>query len=101
LLDAPKGDIRKIRTKGNFGGIIKMGDFLLAGTLIGLLFSLFHAAYMSRLVLSGANSTTPGSPLSALNFAVWTCGLWILMGSYLLGFWLIAVVLYIVFKAFR
>ena len=78
-----------------------MGDFLLIGTLVGLVFSLFHAAYMSRLVLSGANSTTPGSRLSAFNFALWTCGLWILMGGYLLGFWLIAVVLYFVFKAFR
>ena len=78
-----------------------MGDFLLVGTLIGLIFSLFHATYMYRLVLSGANSTTPGSPLSAFNFALWTCGLWILMGGYLLGFWLTAIVLYIVFKAFR
>ena len=78
-----------------------MSDILLAGTLVGLVFSLFHAAYMSRLVLSGGNSGTQGTGISALNFALWTFGLWILMGGYLLGFWLIAVVFYVVFKAFR
>jgi hypothetical protein len=78
-----------------------MSDFLLAGTLVGLVFSLFHAPYMSRLVLSGGNSGTKGTGVSALNFALWTFGLWILMGGYLLAFWLIAVVFYVVFKAFR
>jgi len=78
-----------------------MGDFLLIGTLFGLVFSLFHAVYMYGLVASGANTTTAGSKLSALNFSLWTCLLWLLMGAYLLGFWLISVVFYIVFKAFR
>jgi len=78
-----------------------MSDFLLIGTLVGLVFSLFHAVYMYGLVSSGANTTSPGSTISALNFSLWTCALWILMGAYLLGFWLIAVVFYIVFKAFR
>ena len=78
-----------------------MSDFLLIGTLVGLGFSLFHAVYMYGLVSSGANTTSPGSTISALNFSLWTCALGILMGAYLLGFWLIAVVFYIVFKAFR
>jgi hypothetical protein len=78
-----------------------MGDFLLIGTLFGLVLSLFHAVYMYGLVASGANTTTSGSKLSALNFSLWTCALWLLMGAYLLGFWLISVVFYIVFKAFR
>jgi len=78
-----------------------MSDFLLIGTLVGLTFSLFHAIYMYGLVSSGANTASPGSRISALNFSLWTCALWILMGAYLLGFWLIAVVFYIVFKAFR
>jgi hypothetical protein len=78
-----------------------MGDFLVIGTLFGLVVSFFHAVYMYGLVASGANTITSGSKLSALNFSLWTCALWLLMGAYLLGFWLIAVVLYIVFKAFR
>jgi hypothetical protein len=78
-----------------------MSDFLVIGTLFGLVLSFFHAIYMYGLVASGANTTTSGSKLSALNFSLWTCALWILMGAYLLGFWLISVVFYIVFKAFR
>jgi len=77
-----------------------MSNFLLFGTLIGLAVSFFHAIYMYGLVTSGAN-TTPGSKLFAFNFSLWTCALWLLMGAYLLGFWLISFVFYIVFKAFR
>jgi hypothetical protein len=78
-----------------------MTDFFLAGALAGLIISLFHVAYLSRLIASGTNSVTSGTLVSALHFAIWTCGLWILMGAYVLGFWLIAVVFFIVFKAFR
>ncbi len=78
-----------------------MTDFFLVGTVVGLIVSLFHVAYLSRIVASGTNSATSGTRVSALNFAFWTFGLWILMGAYLLGFWLIAVVFYVVFKAFR
>ena len=78
-----------------------MSDFLLFGTLVGLVISFFHAVYMYGLVASGAKTTTPVLKLSAFNFSMWTCALWILMGAYLLGFWLISCVFYIVFKAFR
>ena len=78
-----------------------MSEFLLFGTLAGLAISLFHAVYMYGLVISDANTTTSGSRLAAFNFSLWTCALWILMGAYLLGFWLISIVFYIVFKAFR
>jgi hypothetical protein len=78
-----------------------MSDFLLIGTLLGLVLSFFHAVYMYGLVASGADTTSSGSRLSALNFSLWTCALWLLMGAYLLGFWLISVGFYIVFKAFR
>ena len=78
-----------------------MSDFLLIGTLLGLVISLFHAVYMYSLVASGANTSTSGSKLAALNFSLWTCALWLLTGAYLLGFWLISIVFYIVFKAFR
>ena len=78
-----------------------MSDLLLFGTLGGLVISFFHAAYLYSLVASGANTTTSGSKLSAFNFSLWTCALWILMGAYLLGFWLVSFVFYIIFKAFR
>jgi hypothetical protein len=85
-----------------------MSDFLLLGMLVGLIISLFHVAYLSRLVDSGRNSATIGTPrsrltggASVLNFAFWTAALWILLGAYVLGFWLIAIVFYSVFKAFR
>jgi hypothetical protein len=75
-----------------------MNDFLLTGMLAGLVFGLFHAVYMSRLVTT--NSTSPNW-ITAFNFAFWTIALWLLMGAYLLGFWLIACAFYLVFKAFR
>jgi hypothetical protein len=78
-----------------------MTDFVLFGMLAGLIISVFHVAYLSRLVAGGEKSQTKSTRLSVLNFAFWTCGLWLLMGAYVLGFWLIAVVLYVVFKAFR
>jgi len=78
-----------------------MSDFLLVGMLVGLIIGLFHVAYISRLVASGEKSATSGTGVSVLNFAFWTCGLWILMGAYVLGFWLISIVFYGVFKAFR
>ena len=78
-----------------------MADFLMVGMLVGLIISLFHVAYLFRLVASGERSRTSVTGVSILNFAFWTIGLWILMGAYVLGFWLIAVVFYVVFKAFR
>jgi hypothetical protein len=78
-----------------------MSDSLLLGTLVGLVISFFHAAYLYGLVATGANTTTSGSKLFAFNFSLWTCALWILMGAYLVGFWLVSFVFYIVFKAFR
>ena len=78
-----------------------MTDFLMVGMLVGLIISLFHIAYLSRLVADGKKSQTTGTGFSVLNFAFWTFALWILMGAYVLGFWLIAVVFYVVFKAFR
>lgn len=78
-----------------------MNDFLMVGTLVGLLFGLFHAVYMSRLVATEAGTAGSIHWVSALNFTLWTLALWLLMGSYLLGFWLISIVFYITFKALR
>ena len=78
-----------------------MNDYLLIATLVGLMFGLFHAVYMSRLVATGAGAAGSTHWASTLNFTLWTLALWLLLGSYLLGFWLISIVFYIVFKAFR
>ena len=78
-----------------------MTDFLMVGMLVGLIISLFHVAYLSKIVPSSEQSATAGTGVSVLSFTAWTCGLWILMGAYILGFWLIAVVFYVVFKGFR
>jgi len=78
-----------------------MTDFFLVGALMGLLIGLLHVFYLSKVVASGTISATPSTRLAALNFALWTCGLWILMGAYVLGLWLISVVFYVVFKAHR
>ena len=94
-------ELTACRAVGSKLGEIPMTDFLLVGALIGLIIGLFHAAYMSRVVASGSNSVGSSARVSALNFAAWTCALWILMGAYVLGFWLISVVFYIVFKAIR
>ena len=78
-----------------------MTDFFLVGALMGLIIGLLHAFYLSKVVASGTKSATPSTRLAALNLALWTCGLWILMGAYVLGLWLISVVFYVVFKAHR
>ncbi len=78
-----------------------MTDFFLVGALMGLIIGLLHVVYLSKVVAIGTNSATSSARLAALNFALWTCGLWILMGAYVLGLWLISVVFYIVFKAIR
>ena len=68
-----------------------------AGTVIGAVFGLVHAAYVFRAVADGSAA----GQARAGYHAVWTFGLWLLLGSYVLALWLIGVVLYAVFKAFR
>jgi uncharacterized membrane protein YhaH (DUF805 family) len=69
-------------------GELVMGDFLLAGAILGALFGSIHAihVYRQRVRDEGA------SPGRALYFAVWAVGLWILFGAYLLAFWIIGAV---------
>jgi len=69
------------------GGLV-MGDFLLAGAILGALFGSIHAihVYRQRVRDEGA------SPRQALYFAIWAVGLWTLFGAYLLAFWIIGAV---------
>jgi hypothetical protein len=69
--------------------------------LIGALLGLFHATYVYRLVMAEAATDAAPGHARAANHAVWTFGLWLVLGSYVLALWLVSVVLYAVFKAFR
>ena len=78
-----------------------MHDFILIGTAVGLMIGLMHTAYLTRVVASGGETGTKASWISVLNFAGWTLLLWLLMGAYVVGFWLVGFAFYLIFKAFR
>lgn len=78
-----------------------MTAVLWAGTFVGALFGVVHAAYVYRLLMAGAPAETPPSHTRALYYAFWTLGLWLLFGSYVLVLWAAGVALYTLFKAFR
>ena len=78
-----------------------MHDFILFGTAIGLVIGLMHTAYLTKVVSAGGNTTATPRWISTLNFACWAMLLWLLMGAYVVGFWLIGFVFYLIFKAFR
>ena len=72
-----------------------------AGSVIGALLGLAHAAYVYRIVANGGPAGAIPNRAHGFYFALWTLGLWILFGSYVLILWLIGVVPYFIFKAFR
>lgn len=78
-----------------------MTTVLWAGTVVGAFFGVIHAVYVYRLITTEAPAETPPSRARALYYALWTLGLWVLFGSYILVLWLIGVVLYTLFKALR
>lgn len=78
-----------------------MTAVLWAGTFVGALLGVIHAAYVFRLILSEAPAETPPRRARAAYYALWTLGLWVLFGTYVLVLWLIGVALYTLFKAFR
>lgn len=78
-----------------------MTAVLWAGTFVGALFGLIHAAYVYRLLMVGAPAEAPTSHARALYYALWTLGLWLLFGSYVLVLWAAGVVFYVLFRAFR
>ena len=78
-----------------------MTGILWAGTVAGVLFGLAHAVYVYRLIAAGTAESVAPSRGRAAYYALWTFGLWVLFGSYVLVLWLIGAVLYAVFKAFR
>ena len=78
-----------------------MYDFVLIGTAIGLLLGLMHVAYLARIVATGSDTAATTNWIAVLSFSGWTLLLWLLLGAYVFGFWLVGCVFYLIFKAFR
>ena len=72
-----------------------------AGSAVGALLGLAHAAYVYRIVTKWGSTDIGPNHTRGFYYALWTIGLWILFGSYVLVLWLAGIVLYLVFKAFR
>ena len=72
-----------------------------AGSAVGALLGMAHAAYVFRITANEFAEDTGPNYARGFYYALWTIGLWILCGSYVLVLWLVSIVLYGVFKAFR
>jgi len=83
------------------GAVAELGrtamTVMTAGTAVGVLLGLAHAAYVFRIVTNGVSTNHP----RAIYFTVWTFALWVLFGPYVLVLWMVGVLLYLIFKAFR
>lgn len=75
-----------------------MASVLWAGMVIGAILGALHAAYVYRLV---ADSAEASARLRACYYALWTFGLWLVFGPYVLVFWLVSVALYAVARPLR
>lgn len=71
------------------------------GSVVGALFGLAHAAYVYRITANEYAEDTGPNSARGFYYALWTIGLWILFGSYVLVLWLVSITLYGVFKVFR
>ena len=61
-----------------------MKEFLLLGSALGAVFGLLHGGQLYRqMILRHAGMAR------AAYFAVWTFGLWTVLGAYLLAFWVL------------
>ena len=78
-----------------------MTAVLWAGTLVGVVFGLFHALYVYRLVMAEGPADAAPSHARAGYYALWTLGLWLFFGTYMLVLWLIGAAFWLIFKAGR
>ncbi len=72
-----------------------------AGITVGALLGLAHATYIFKTVANNVPSGVSTNYPRAIYFAAWTFGLWILFAPYVLVLWIVGVLLYLIFKAFR
>ncbi len=78
-----------------------MSSVLWAGTLVGALLGFIHAVYVYRLVAAEAPAGAAANHARAGWYALWTLGLWIVFGAYILVLWVISVVAYAIARPFR
>jgi hypothetical protein len=71
-----------------------MNTVLWAGTVVGAVFGMLHAVYVYRLVAVDGH-------IRAGYYALWTLGLWLVFGTYVLVMWVISVVAYAIARPFR
>jgi len=73
--------------------------FSLAAVAIGVA----HAIYLYRQEISLFRSTPIDHPIQirfrAFYYALWALALWVLLGPYIVGYWLLAVVPYLIARA--
>jgi hypothetical protein len=75
-----------------------MASVLWAGMAISAILGALHAGYVYRLVV---NNNEAGTRIRALYYAVWTFGLWLLLGTYVLMLWVLSVAVYAVARPLR
>jgi hypothetical protein len=71
-------------------------SLVLTGSTLGAVIGLAHAVYIFNVVIHSSEK-----PLLAIFFAIWTLGLWIVFGFYVVSLWVIGTIAYVIFKAFR
>ena len=74
---------------------------LAAGSLVGIICGVAHALYVYRVMAVSAKREDRTGRSDPAIYALWTLGLWIVFGTYVLVLWVIGLVFYLVFKGFR
>ena len=78
-----------------------MMTLMWTGSILGALLGLAHATYVFKVVVNSGSPSVAPNYTTATYFAIWTFGLWVLLGTYVLVLWVIGAVLYGVFKTYR
>jgi hypothetical protein len=71
-----------------------MAVVLWAGTVVVAVIGLLHAGYVYRVVAVEGQ-------FRAGYYALWTFGLWLVFGAYVLVLWIISVIAYAIARPFR
>lgn len=78
-----------------------MTNVLWAGMFVSTILGIFHAIYVYQLVTAGAPAGGAVIHGRGIYYAMWTLGLWILFGAYVLVLWVVAVVAYAIARPFQ
>lgn len=72
-----------------------------AGSILGVICGLAHALYVYRATSRSSISDPRTGFTHPIIYALWTLGLWVVFGTYVLVLWAVGLLFYVVFKAFR